>query len=235
MIRRILLPLVLLVLQCLVPAGAAVGCTVVDLMPAFWQALAGNNPAAQMRTTVIDYAAPLCGPSRCLLMTGRYAFRTGGITNGSWRKDGPGALSKDEWSVAKVLKQAGYATGEAGKWRQVGETPHDWGFDEYITDPTASGWYWKNSYEKNGQQIRTDKEVYNPDIIQAFSIDFITPVAIPSIRLSITLPTKPSVTITSTTPPKTSRPSTLPTKLIRLSAFSIARAWSRFSPCSAHR
>ena len=25
------------------------------------------------------YAAPLCGPSRCLLMTGRYAFRTGGI------------------------------------------------------------------------------------------------------------------------------------------------------------
>src|SRR6478736_4521291 len=31
------------------------------------------------------YAAPLCGPSRCLLMTGRYAFRTGGITNQSWR------------------------------------------------------------------------------------------------------------------------------------------------------
>src|SRR4051794_1707260 len=28
------------------------------------------------------YAAPLCGPSRCLLMTGRYAFRTGGINNG---------------------------------------------------------------------------------------------------------------------------------------------------------
>ena len=50
------------------------------------------------------YAAPLCGPSRCLLMTGRYAFRTGGITNGSWRGDGPGAKSADEWSIAKVLK-----------------------------------------------------------------------------------------------------------------------------------
>src|SRR5690348_7849261 len=36
------------------------------------------------------YAAPLCGPSRCLLMTGRYAFRTGGLTNGSWRRNGPG-------------------------------------------------------------------------------------------------------------------------------------------------
>ncbi len=29
------------------------------------------------------YAAPLCGPSRSLLMTGRYAFRTGGLTNES--------------------------------------------------------------------------------------------------------------------------------------------------------
>src|SRR5712672_2973865 len=48
------------------------------------------------------YAAPLCGPSRCLLMTGRYAFRTGGITNGSWRANGPGALAKDEQPMAKV-------------------------------------------------------------------------------------------------------------------------------------
>src|SRR6202046_3730915 len=39
------------------------------------------------------YAAPLCGPSRCLLMTGRYAFRTGGLTNQSWRSGGPGAKS----------------------------------------------------------------------------------------------------------------------------------------------
>lgn len=119
------------------------------------------------------YAAPLCGPSRCLLMTGRYAFRTGGIANGSWRGGGPGALSKDEQPMAKLLKQAGYATCESGKWRQVGETPRDWGFDEYCTDPTAGGWYWKDSYLKNGQTITTTKEEYNPDIIQAFSLDFI--------------------------------------------------------------
>ena len=120
------------------------------------------------------YAAPLCGPSRCLLMTGRYAFRTGGLTNGSWRANGPGARSANEWSIAKVLKQAGYVTGHAGKWRQVGESPHDWGFDEYCTDPTASGWYWKDTYEKNGQMINADKGSYNPDIIQAFTIDFMT-------------------------------------------------------------
>ena len=48
------------------------------------------------------YAAPLCGPSRCVLMTGRYAFRTGGLQNGSWRGNGPGAKSKDEQPVASV-------------------------------------------------------------------------------------------------------------------------------------
>ncbi|MEI6536879.1 MAG: sulfatase-like hydrolase/transferase, partial [Verrucomicrobiaceae bacterium] len=54
------------------------------------------------------YAAPLCGPSRCALMTGRYAFRTGGLENQSWSGNGPGAKSADENPVAKLLKQAGY-------------------------------------------------------------------------------------------------------------------------------
>jgi arylsulfatase A len=119
------------------------------------------------------YAAPLCGPSRCALMTGRYAFRTGGLVNPSWRAGGSGAKSANEHPMAKLLKQGGYVTGEAGKWRQVGETPRDWGFDEYITDPTPSGYYWKNSYNKNGENITSDKEEYNPDIIQNFSLDFI--------------------------------------------------------------
>ncbi|MDB6005660.1 MAG: hypothetical protein JWR15_2647, partial [Prosthecobacter sp.] len=32
---------------------------------------------------------------------------------------------------------------------------------------------WKSSYEKNGETITTPKEEYNPDIIQAYSLDFI--------------------------------------------------------------
>jgi arylsulfatase A len=119
------------------------------------------------------YAAPLCGPSRCLLMTGRYAFRTGGLTNQSWQTGGPGAKSAREYPIARVLKEHGYATCQTGKWRQVGETPKDWGFDEYCTDPTAGGWYWRKQYNKNGKIVRTDKEVYCPDIVHDFAIDFI--------------------------------------------------------------
>ena len=118
------------------------------------------------------YAAPLCGPSRGLLMSGRYAFRTGGITNQSWRANGPGAKSTDENPVAKLLKQAGYATGMAGKWRQVGETPKAWGFDEYLTDPTAGGWYWQNKVEVNGEQVTLPPGAYAPDKVHEFALDF---------------------------------------------------------------
>jgi arylsulfatase A len=119
------------------------------------------------------YAAPLCGPSRCLLMSGRYAFRTGGITNQSWRAGGPGAVAANEQPIAKLLKQAGYATGHAGKWRQVGETPRDWGFDEYTTDPTASGWYWQTTHLQNGREVKVPDGTYAPDVIQNFTVDFI--------------------------------------------------------------
>ena len=118
------------------------------------------------------YAAPLCGPSRCLLMSGRYAFRTGGITNQSWRPNGPGAQSPAENPVAKLLKQAGYATGMAGKWRQVGETPQAWGFDEYLTDPAAGGWYWQNKLLKNGEEITLPPGTYAPDRVHQFALNF---------------------------------------------------------------
>jgi arylsulfatase A len=119
------------------------------------------------------YASPLCGPSRCLLLTGRYAFRTGGLTNGSWRPGRPGAKAKDEYPIARLLKENGYATCQTGKWRQLGETPKDWGFEEYCTDDMASGWYWRKSYVKNGQTVHTDQEVYCPDVVHDFAIDFI--------------------------------------------------------------
>jgi len=114
------------------------------------------------------YCTPLCGPTRCLLMTGRYGFRTGGTLN----QNAGQPQSSDEPSLARTLKQAGYATGMAGKWRQMGESPGDWGFDEFITDPTASGWFWKMSYTKNGKLIETDKEVYYPDVCLEFAKDF---------------------------------------------------------------
>ena len=114
------------------------------------------------------YSTPLCGPSRCTILTGRYGFRTGGLTNQT-----AGAASfRDQPSLPKILKQAGYGTAMAGKWRQMSDSPGHWGFDEYITDPTAAGWYWKQSYTTNGKEVSFDKEIYYPDHASDFAIDF---------------------------------------------------------------
>ena len=115
------------------------------------------------------YCTPLCGPTRALFNTGRYGFRTGGLSNQTAGRP----LPTEEPAIARMLKQAGYATGHCGKWRQVGASPGDWGFDEFITDPTASGWFWKTSYTKNGKEVQTDKEIYYPDVCHEFALDFI--------------------------------------------------------------
>ncbi len=115
------------------------------------------------------YSAPLCGPTRCQIMTGRYPFRTGGLTNQTAGRP----VSKDEYPLARILTEAGYDTCHVGKWRQMGETPADWGFGEYLTDPTAGGWYWQKSYTKNGQLIETQEEIYYPDIAHDYAVDFL--------------------------------------------------------------
>ena len=114
------------------------------------------------------YAEPLCGPTRTTLMTGRYVFRTGAINNQITHA----TSFRNEPSVARTLKQAGYATGMAGKWLQMGDSPGDWGYDEFITDNTAAGWYWKSNYNKNGQHVDAGKEVYCPDVCMEFTKDF---------------------------------------------------------------
>jgi arylsulfatase A len=115
------------------------------------------------------YSAPLCGPTRCQIMTGRYPFRTGGLTNQTAGRP----VSKDEYPLARILTEAGYDTCHVGKWRQMGETPGDWGFGEYVTDPTAGGWYWQKSYTKNGQLIETQEEIYYPDVAHNYAVDFV--------------------------------------------------------------
>lgn len=116
------------------------------------------------------YCTPLCGPTRCQYLTGRYPCRTGATTN----QNAGTPKAADEISVAKVLKDAGYATGHCGKWRQVGGTPRQWGFDEYLTDPSAGGVYWTKSYTLNDKLIQRDEQVYEPDEMFSFAVDFLT-------------------------------------------------------------
>ncbi len=118
----------------------------------------------------VCYSTPLCGPSRCQLMTGRYPFRTGATTNQTAENPTPDR----EIVIAKVLRQAGYVTGQAGKWHQMGGLPGDWGFDESVTDAAKGGHSWVKSYLRNGKEVKVDHEVHIQDVLQDFAVDFVT-------------------------------------------------------------
>ncbi len=118
------------------------------------------------------YATPLCGPSRCQTLTGRYPFRTG--LNGNHV---PNAIAPDkEVMIPTVLKAAGYVTAQVGKWGQMSLGPAEWGFDEYLVY-RGSGRYWRDqtsTYVQNGETRDLPEDVYLPDLMHDFLVDFMT-------------------------------------------------------------
>ena len=97
-----------------------------------------------------SYATPLCGPSRCEILAGRYPFRTGLISNQSHNAVHPSR----EIMLPTVMKTAGYVTAAVGKWGQICLGPGEWGFDEYLVFP-GSGRYWHKqttTYKVNGKE-----------------------------------------------------------------------------------
>jgi len=120
------------------------------------------------------YTAPLCGPSRAMILSGRYAFRTGGVNQDMVGRIKP----EDEVLIPDVLKPAGYITSLVGKWSQFSLTPSDFGFDDYLTFQ-GSGVYWskeKKNAEKylvNGVSRDLKDHEYMPDLMHSHLTDFL--------------------------------------------------------------
>ena len=119
-----------------------------------------------IRFTQYYSACPISSPSRVGLTTGMYPIRWGINTylqsrKGNKQNEQNDFLDNKAPSMARVLKQAGYATGHFGKWhmgggRDVDNAPSiiSYGFDEYAStwespdpDPllTDSNWVWSNT------------------------------------------------------------------------------------------
>lgn len=138
--------------------------------------------------------APVCAPSRSALMTGQHTGHTR-VRDNSGRVGGvPDEISGDghriplldqDFTIAEVLKQAGYSTGITGKWG-LGEAgtsgePNRQGFDEwygYLNQNHAvfyfTDYLWRNGKREtihaNADNVR---QVYTHDLFTQFALDFI--------------------------------------------------------------
>jgi arylsulfatase A-like enzyme len=126
---------------------------VVILLDNFGQEWFGCYGSDEGRTPRIDalarggvrfehcYTAPICGPSRTVLLTGRYPFRTGFTLHHDAGLYGGGGLDpKLETVFPRLFREAGYKTGIAGKWQinNLYDEPDALvrhGFDEHLVWP----------------------------------------------------------------------------------------------------
>jgi len=131
------------------------------------------------------WSDPQCTPSRVSLITGQYPYRNGWVNHWDTPRWGHGYLDwQQNQSIAKVMKDAGYATAAAGKW-QVNDfriepeamTKH--GFDDYAMwtgyeagVPASAERYW-DPYIHTKQGSKTYKGEFGEDIFSNFLLSFI--------------------------------------------------------------
>lgn len=94
-----------------------------------------------MRFTQHYSGAPVCAPSRCMLMTGKHAGKSyirGNYELGGFEDDKEGGqmpLAEGTYTIASMLKERGYTTAMIGKWgmgvTNTSGSPLKQGFDYY--------------------------------------------------------------------------------------------------------
>ena len=118
------------------------------------------------------YSTPLCTPSRVALMTGASNVRNYADF---------GSLLPDQYTIANLFHDGGYATAVAGKWQLQGGgnaegVPAGHGFDTYClwnTPMTERRRFWNPSLESDGKILEVEEDDYGPDILADFLLRFI--------------------------------------------------------------
>jgi arylsulfatase A-like enzyme len=147
--------------------------------------------AEGMRFTQCYAGAPVCAPSRCVLMTGLHtghATVRGNRGQNAPRHEGEEnriPLYANDATVTTFLKRAGYSTGITGKWG-LGEPgssglPNDHGFDVwfgYLNQSHAHHYYtdflWRNRERQVIEEnLEGRRAAYSADLFSEFALDFI--------------------------------------------------------------
>jgi arylsulfatase A-like enzyme len=131
--------------------------------------------AAGLRFDDFYAAAPVCSPTRGSVLTGRHPNRFGCFTFGK-------PIRRQEMTIARAVKQAGYRTGHFGKWHLNGVSgpgkpiaakdplnPGAMGFDEWLS---VSNYFDLNPVmSRNGEPVQCTGD--GSDVIMEEALRFI--------------------------------------------------------------
>jgi arylsulfatase A len=136
-----------------------------------------------MQFTNAYAGAPVCGPTRASLLTGKHMGHASMRSN-----SGYAAIRADETTLGSMLKQKAYVTGGFGKWgigaRGTSGVPEKHGFDEFFGyyDQVHAHTYFPEYLIHNGKEVplkgnsnqdRYKGETHAQDVIFKQSIKFI--------------------------------------------------------------
>ena len=127
----------------------------------------------------------VCAPSRSSLMTGLHTGHTPIRGNKEWKPEGQWPMSAETYTMAEMLKKAGYVTGAFGKWGlgypgSEGD-PNNQGFDEfygYNCQRIAHNYYPFHMWHNQEKVLLEGNEgkgrgTYGPDPIHQQALKFL--------------------------------------------------------------
>ncbi len=135
--------------------------------------------AEGMRFAQAYAGTTVCAPSRCALMTGQHTGHCYIRGNKEHKPEGQEPMPADTFTVAHLMKKAGYATGMIGKWGlgkpDSASTPDKMGFDYFFgyNCQMKAHEYFPEYLWRNTNKVMLDGKTYSHDLMANDALDFV--------------------------------------------------------------